>query len=292
MAALCGRGKGRGVRRAELHILAPSALHGSLAATFGADVSLQDLPGPRSGKDPFDLANLARMKRPKALLLVAPRRRSLARLVPGPCIEGIPIGVIPADRDRDLEPWLNAWKRPTGGERLVLAMWKPFYLSLAERFARSIEAETALADRAERDTVCHLLAEGPRLAIYIGHGRPEGWSGYRGLRLHHLEAFARKRPIGTMLALACSNLKGGASQGFGQQLVLSGAACAFLGALDTVRIRPLARIADHMHEAMAKGCISTIGELLSVLDAKVRGDRELEAAWSHLRLVGDPMQPV
>lgn len=277
----------------ELLILAPPSMHAPLAARFGAKASLQGLPCARRGIDPYDLGALARTTRPRALLAVVPRRRSLVRLVPGPCVAGVPVGVIQADHGSDLASWL-ATRTHTGGEnRLVLAMWKPYYLSLAQRFACSIGAQAAFADCTERETVCRLLAEGPRSAIYIGHGRPQGWSGYRGLRLHHLQAVARKRPIGTVLALACSNLKRrGAEPGFGQQLVLTGAARAFFGAIDNVRIRPFTRIAESIHEAIAARRRLTIGELLADLDARFRSDRDLQSAWSKLRLVGDPLQPV
>ena len=129
-------------------------------------------------------------------------------VAPGPAVHGVPVGVMPADRAEDLIPWFEAM-RHRGSEptrrTAVLSMWKPFYLNWAQRLAVALSegatceqavVETWFADDVPRDDLCERLATGPGLVFYVGHGRPGGWSGYKGLRWRYLDVVPAYRPVG------------------------------------------------------------------------------------------------
>ncbi|WP_116105962.1 hypothetical protein [Lewinella sp. IMCC34191] len=184
--------------------------------------------------------------------------------------------------------------------RVVMAMWKETYLKRAADLYRALSraygpARVAnwSADRVGRDELVRRLAGGPvPLAFYLGHGRPRGWSGYRGLRYHHLEAVPTgERPaVGALISLSCSTLE------FGRQLVDGGRAGAFLGAAAPLRIPTLLRLLAEFGAVYgAEGPPpATIRDLISRMDRRVAASAhpELAALWEQFELLGNPDQPI
>ncbi|HMB69500.1 MAG TPA: hypothetical protein VKU85_09310, partial [bacterium] len=154
--------------------------------------------GTRSGADvdPWGVAPaLNRVSAPvDGVLLVAPVRESAATALPGPHLDGVPAGVVFSRTPDDLEPWLAALRAGPSAEPVwsVLAMGRRSYVTLARRFARRMRearpgaVRTWWGSRLMRWELCDRLASGPRLALYVGHGRPHGLMGYQGLRWRHV----------------------------------------------------------------------------------------------------------
>ena len=73
------------------------------------------------------------------------------------------------------------------------------------RLGESGAALETLRWTAETVTRAHLVRGfryGVGVAVYFGHGRPEGWAGYHGLRARHL-AEAGGEPLGAVLSVTC-----------------------------------------------------------------------------------------
>lgn len=270
------------------------------------------VPPPRRGRRPGDVFGVADLvlrgglDRAGVVVLLPDGPGALAR-VPGPVVHGVPVGAVPVSRLGDLDAWLDALAAPRGpgaGRFAVLSMWKPSYLEWAQRFAaalrtghgpRGADVDAWPADEVVRDDVCRRLASGPDLALYVGHGRERGWSAYRGLRWRHVEAHAARRPIGTLMTLTCSNLRWPTDDepSFGLRWVRSGRACAFVGSVDAVRLRPLVLLSRAATALFAGGGLDDLGGLLRGLDGAVRraGDEDLTRSWASFRVLGNPVQP-
>ncbi|HEX5726812.1 MAG TPA: C25 family cysteine peptidase, partial [Longimicrobiaceae bacterium] len=152
------------------------------------------------------------------------------------------------------------------------------------------------AERLTREELCAALAGGPRLAVYVGHGRPQGWSGYQAVRWDEVAAPPLERPCGTVVGFTCSTLRRerGAVP-FGGRWVGEGRAAAYLGAVRPVRVEPGFRLTEALGEELARGAHATIGALLAALDRRLRAEPGMEAARRELRafrLMGNPLQPL
>jgi hypothetical protein len=123
------------------------------------------------------------------------------------------------------------------------------------------------------------------LGIYVGHGRPIGWVGYRGLRAHHFEHFGGE-PLGAIVSLCCrtaSRRRTGLS--YAEALPLAGVAAASFGAVTDTRHTDNTRWAVRMCETVLEG-VDTIGELV------VRSAPPSASATSAYRIMGDPLAPL
>jgi hypothetical protein len=310
-----------------LLIIAERAMGKRIAAAGawpGRSIELAELPPAQaSAEDPYGMAALA-ARQPsgiRALLLVAPRARPPAALLPTPVLAGLPVGLLRADLPEDLDPWLGAiagdgadaaeggghgaGTEASGVVLAVFAMWKPFYLGWGERLAAALEAgyggrgiavRKPFADAVTREEACAELAAGPRLALYLGHGRQRGWSGYRGLRWRHVAAAPLREPVGALLALTCDNLKDGDGSlpSFGERWIDAGRAGAFFGAVDALAVPPLERIALVLEDLFAAGAARDLAGLLAATDAAVAGEADpaVGQAWRRFRLLGDPLRPL
>ena len=58
------------------------------------------------------------------------------------------------------------------------------------------------SERITRDDLVRGLRLGLGVGIYFGHGRPNGWAGYHGLRASHLVEAAGE-PIGALFSVTC-----------------------------------------------------------------------------------------
>ena len=217
----------------EITFLAPAAWHPFLAEalpkSFDSFILADLLDGYRLHESiqQIPVANTAQTS---AIVALIPKSTDLLKVGSGPCVAGMPIGLIPVEDPEELWLWLQVVRdrkiSTLKNNYQVLSMWKPFYLNWANRFVTAIrkglEAKEAsvtplYADETSRDMLCEALWAGPQLALYIGHGRSRGWSGYRGFRWEHIAAQAQAHPVGSLLTLTCDNLKPGrdGNPGFG-----------------------------------------------------------------------------
>jgi hypothetical protein len=238
-----------------------------------------------------------------AIMVVGSGRRSPRTSLPGPFVASasgrrVPVGWVP---DRGWEP-LRRFAEAAAGvhERgrsgcphrtvAVLAQRSPRYRDLSGRIERLLgesgEAVRPLrwtADELGRDELVRGLGFGLSAALYVGHGRPVGWVGYRGTRAHHLAE--ADEPTAVVLSLTCltaSRRRVGLS--FAEGLVLEGAAAAAFGAVCSTDHRWNARWALRITRALADGC-ATVGELVAAAEQD-------DPAVAGYRIVGDPAAPI
>ena len=236
-----------------------------------------------------------------ALLVVGSPRRSPRTAVPGPCVTAadgrrVPVGWVPdCGREpvrRFAETAARVHSRSRDGRRgrtvAVLAQRSRRYRDLSRRIERLLEDGAARPVRWTADElgVAELgqgLGFGLAAAVYVGHGRPVGWVGYRGTRAHHLAG--AEEPTAAVLSLTCltaSRRRVGLS--FAEALVLGGAAAATFGAVCSTDHRWNARWALRISRALADGA-PTLGELVAAAE-------EDDPAVAGYRILGDPVAPL
>lgn len=178
----------------------------------------------------------------------------------------------------------------TAPQRVILSMWKDSYLRRADTLQAGLKkayGETGVsrwtADLVSRRELSNRLAQHRiPLAFYLGHGRERGWSGYRGLRIHHLQPPAV--PLGLVVSLSCRTLE------FGQQLVGEGYAKSFLGSDQAMAVSGLTRLVGIFASVFAaeSGPPKTAADLIAATDQYVSQSTslELQDAWRQLQLLG------
>jgi hypothetical protein len=221
------------------------------------------------------------------------------------CVGSIVVSLIFYRNFEDIANWINAlqcYPERKYRKEQVLAMMKPLYLKWGEKIYQSLREvrhkkdsiDKHLADTTTKSELSHLLSEGCSLAIYVGHGRSRGWSGYRGVRWKDIEQFEQKKPIGNMISLSCSSLKNDKefSLPFGLQWVMEGRCCTFIGACATVKIKPLAVITEIILKCMSDSEINRVNELIISINNHIiaLNDADVSVNWSKFRLIGNPYQ--
>lgn len=236
-------------------------------------------------------------------LLVGDRRRAPRSVLPGPFVAAadgrdVPVGWLPWTEDAALERFGHSAARVLRragavGPLALLGQWDERYLRLAERMAAHLhEGERALvpavrwtADRLTRADLLRGLQLGPGLAIYFGHGRPNGWAAYHGLREHHLAGW-QGEPLGALLSVTCytaSRWRVGVS--FSEGVVLRGIAAAALGAVAPVKHVDNMRWMVGLGQALRGGADTLGAALLEAVPDEPR-------ARSAYRILGDPLAPL
>jgi hypothetical protein len=257
-----------------------------------------------------------------AVLVVGPRERSPRTVLPGPVLTArdgrvVPAAWLPATSPQDLARFARtavsvharaaAGGQPARGpERsrtlAVLGERHPRFDRLVDRIVRiggessergddgesgGLHVRRATAYELSRDDLVDLLATGPALGVYVGHGRPIGWVGYAGTRAHHLaDAVARPghRPPAAIVSLTCqtaSRRRTGLS--FAESLPLRGVTAATLGAVTSTVHTGNARWA--LRIARDLGTVTTIGDLVVMVAPHDPHARTY-------RLLGDPTAPL
>ena len=121
--------------------------------------------------------------------------------------------------------------------------------------------------------------------IYLGHGRPIGWSGYFGIRMNHFMDFSNE-PAGSVIALCCHTAnRRNVGISFSENLVMEGIAASAFGAVKATLYTDNTRWAVNVCQSLAKG-ITTIGELIA--DAAPINHSSVNS----YRLIGDPLAPL
>lgn len=294
--------------RERLTVVAPAPMRGVLEDGLGA-VGFQTLfvPRPRAAPrspDPYGIQEIAGScpGRQHGVVLVAPRSRSPEDVVPGPVIGSRAVGLLFADRPHQLEPWLESLTRERARvpEWVMLAMWKAYYMRVARRFKgrlreRNPEGTTSwLADSVTREELCRRLGGGPDLAIYFGHGRARGFTGYRGLRWHHVDEAPFERACGTVIGFACDTLdRARGAFPFGCAWVQGGRAAAYLGSVGSVGVIPNTALAMLTLEQLAQGSVCSLAGLLLGIDREIAERPQLRSAgraFESYRVIGNPLQ--
>jgi hypothetical protein len=299
----------------KLQVVAPQEMWVPLElglAVINADLefTLRPAPGP-TPRDPFGLAERI-STHPSTLdgvLLVAPRRNAPGRLAPALLVAGVPVALVQADHANQLQPWFQALEsaytpRP---QRIwaSLAMGKDFYLGWGNRLFdwmqaggkdQRVSVQNWLADRVSKTEICQNLATGPRLAIYIGHARARGWSGYQALRWEHIAAVEQQHPCGILITLGCRTLS--RTRGvvpFGCRWINEGRAAAYLAPAAALKIPPGEQITQALGEQLAAGKCQTIGQLLVSIASVLSSAPQFAQAYKEFlafRLMGNPFQPI
>lgn len=269
----------------------------------GVAISFRDRPEPARAapRDPFGLAEWVaklRNKNDASLLVVAPRRRSPGRSLPGPAVAGVPAGVVFSNSPSDLDPWLStvsslcsASEAPRGG---VLAEWDDDYLAPATRLWRSLRVgpfpvHRWFANRLNRADLLERLRRGPRLVCYFGHGFPQGLAGYHGLDAHHFDALDRCHPVGTLCAWACDTVNDRTGPSFGRQLVSSGRVGSFLGSLAAVKTPDNRALVAHAGTVFSQSRPTCLAEWVGLIDRTLESQSPARRAWQTYRVLGDPL---
>jgi len=273
--------------------------------------------GEGPGGDPYGLAELLPALDIDAAVLVAPRRRGSRRLVPGPVVAGVPVGIVQADRCDQL-PALAGAPDPEA-PWIVAAMAKNVFLDPSDDWAARLDAvhpATDLrADRARRTDLLDALANGPSVVLYAGHGSPRGWAGYQALRVEHCAgplnssntdttAVRSGAPAGLMMAFACKTLARHRGRWpFGSSLVETGSTLAYLAPATTVRTADAERLSeivvDLLVDLTSRSTSTGIAcgtprvcDLLCSIEQRCRLDAAAGRAWATYRLIGDPLTPL
>lgn len=236
-----------------------------------------------------------------AVLAIGPRSRSPRRMLPGPVLDTgdrvVPIGWLPDTGPDGVRRFAAAAAavhgraavgQAAGRSLAVLGQRHPRYDDLAGRIARLAGEQPGLAVtrltayEVHRDDLAATLAAGPAVAVYVGHGRPSGWSGYAGVRAEHLVGSAQ--PVAAVLSLTChvaSRHRVGLS--FAEALVVQGVTASALAAigptLHTANARWALRLGPELSAA------ATVGDLVAAIAPHDPG------AASY-RLIGDPTAPL
>ena len=205
----------------------------------------------------------------------------------------VPVGWVPAVGPERLRVFADAAARVHAREDrvpslMILGQRSNRYIRLSERIDvllqdSSTEAFRWTSERVIREDMVKGFAMGLGVAMYLGHGRPAGWVGYRDVQAKH---FVDGEPVAALLSLTCrtaSRWKVGLS--FSEQLVLDGRVAASIGAVETTKHLDNTRWAVRVVEVLKQGVPLTVGEL--TMKALAGNGRRP----SPYRIVGDPLAP-
>jgi hypothetical protein len=247
-------------------------------------------------------AHLPKVAR-STVLVVGPPRRSPRTMLPGLFVrnssgERVSIGWLP-DAPESLDVFARAatrcLQRPdTERPFVVLGQWEDRFLRVGLRTTRWFEKHPGharvfqwTAERIARPDMLAGLRLGPAGAIYFGHGRPNGWAGYHGVREGDFAA-PWPEPVGALLALCCENAsrhRRGTS--FAETLVLRGVCAGAMAAVTKSKHAHNRIWGPALCEALTRHPIDTLGDLL--LRAEVPEDLVRRTPY---RIIGDPAAPL
>jgi hypothetical protein len=301
--------------KGKLLVVAPKAFEESIVQAFnGIGVTVLFSVIERSAIttiDPFGIKEqiLNADKSPDAVLLVAPANRSPARLIPHPLVSGKPVGIVQPDSMESFSRWLSAVVSHSASNGpavwAILSMSKKEYLKGAEKMLKGlhssehingIKVERWFADTTYREDLCKYLAKGPNLAIYFGHARPRGWSGYHAVRWSHITAEPLQSPVGTLINIACSTLKKQHQRpSFGTKWINAGRACTFVGNVTGVKTEDNNALSHFMLDLFLREPVDNIGQLWQFIDSQCVLSSEsskIRRALKTYRIMGNPLQPL
>ncbi len=237
-----------------------------------------------------------------AVLLVGRGARAPRTVLSGPVLttadgRRLPVGWVPVVDAASLSRFAVAAARLHARPQTVptvalLAQRHPRYLRLTDR------VETILDDGRDqgavfrwtsdlllREDLIRALASGIGSAIYLGHGRAVGCTGYYGLRAHHFDDFAGE-PFGALLALCCRTAsRKRTALSFAEALPLRGVCGAVFAAVTSTLHTDNTRWAVRLSDAYLQGA-RNLGDL--VVAALPTSARQI----APYRILGDPLAPL
>ena len=230
----------------------------------------------------------------RAVLVVGNRRRSPTTVLPGLFVRDgtgrqVPAGWVPdtGDLSRFVAASVAVQRRTAAAPVAVLGQRSERYQRLCQRLVHHLhEVESVRwgGERLTREDLVDGLSSGLGTVVYLGHGRPAGWAAYRGLRAHHLTPVAAA-PVGCLMSVTCwtaSRWRVGTS--FAEQVVLSGAAAASLGA-----VRPVLHLdSTRVVVAMARALRTEPRDVAGLLSRTFLAGEQLTPESTAFRLCGDP----
>ena len=141
------------------------------------------------------------------------------------------------------------------------------------------------ADAIRPEALIKGLNYGVGAAIYLGHGRPNGWVGYYGLRANHFVA-SDGSPSGALFSLCCNTAsRRNVGLSFAEALVQKGKFTSVFAAVDETAHIDNTRLSVRIASAMSDGA-STIGAVVRTALAQ-----SLKTGESY-RIIGDPLAPL
>jgi hypothetical protein len=224
---------------------------------------------------------------------------------PGLFIDHWLLSLVFYKNDHELFNWhhaLNNYSKGPSKKVFVLGMMKPFYMRWANQFYSCFKKEKCfgketskcLPDTTTNTELAQTLSKGCALAIYVGHGRSRGWSGYRGFRFCHMEETEQSHPVGVLFSFSCSGLKADKKDSipFGLQWITTGRACTSIAASESLQIKPLEIIANVFMESISTSRLFRVDELLFKMNEKIKkiNDPQVAVNWQCFRLIGNPFQ--
>ncbi len=235
-----------------------------------------------------------------AVLLIGSPRRAPKTVVSGPVIacaggRSVPIGWLPNVGQQQVYTFAQTaarlHQRSAQAQAVaVLSQWHPQYLTLANRIKQLLVQQGKpvfcwSSDLLMREDMVRGLRTGLAVAVYVGHGRPIGWVGYYGTRIHHFENVAGE-PIGALLSLCCRTAsRRRTSLSFAEAIPLNGIAGAAFGSVNDTKHINNTRWAVQICLALEQG-VTSVGELI------VKALPLNKTAISDYRLLGDPLAPL
>jgi hypothetical protein len=237
-----------------------------------------------------------------ALLVLGDRRRSPSTVLPGPLLwrrdgSPIPAGWLPDVGDEALGIFARCAARLHTRSKdqvpppiAILSQWHPQYLRLALRIEQLLENQGMpvfrwTSDIVYREDMARGLRSGLAAAVYVGHGRPAGWVGYYGTRIHHLQT-GQGEALGALLSLCCRTAsRRRTSLSFAEAVPLMGIAGAAFGAIGPTAHTDNTRWSVGLCAALGKG-VRTVGEWIA------SAAPTSSQACASYRLLGDPVSPL
>ncbi|MEK7286664.1 MAG: C25 family cysteine peptidase [Nitrospirota bacterium] len=248
--------------------------------------------------------NKCETKKGRLIFFVNRKQRNPSEF-PGLFIDHWLLSLVFYKNDHELFNWhraLNDYSNSPSKKVFILGMMKPLYMRWANQFYACFKKEKCLGketfkylpDTTTNTELAQKLSKGCALAIYVGHGRSRGWSGYRGFRFHHMEETEQSHPVGVLFSFSCSGLKADKKDSipFGLQWTTSGRACTSIAACESLQIKPLEIIANALMESVSmRGCFR-VDQLLFSMNDKIKkiSNPDVTLNWQRFRLIGNPFQ--
>ncbi len=233
-----------------------------------------------------------------AVMMLYPVRKSPAAMVQAPFLQvgsrKVVVGLVPVSDIKSLQNFtdtaVEVHRRKTVDQPVtLLAQRMPRYLQVTDRIYHELKQEVHPVFRWSSDLVfagdmLYGINQGPSVCLYLGHGRPSGWSGYFGIRSHHITAF-RNKPSAAIISLCCwTAARKRVKHSFCESLIMNGITPFAVGAVKPTLFTENTRWAINFIQAIRSGAM-TAGEL-------VRLSCPTQRSVAHYRFFGDPTVPL
>ncbi|GAB6268359.1 MAG: hypothetical protein STSR0002_11000 [Smithella sp.] len=237
-----------------------------------------------------------------AMMVIGPKEKSPAAVLESPVIRpgkrssAIPVSWLPNLGATSIRQFAITaahvhLRQSASLDIAVLSQRFPRFIRLAERIESILSKELPAhvfrwtGEAVYKEDMLKGLSSGLGVAIYVGHGRPMGWVGYQGTRIHDFKGDKRE-PLGALLNLCCLTAsRKGKDVSFAELIPFTGVAASSFGAINSTTHPDNTRWAVNICGNLKNGA-STVGELI------IASLPERKSAINNYRLIGDPMAPL